>query len=196
MDPVSAVGFAASILTFVDFSWSLLKGSYEVYQFGTTSDNARITTVLGDLEGITKSLQSDVKGNSLHLKDLKSLAVECVKVSRELSVILKELEIKEGNKIWRSLEAKWKSMRKEKDIASIEQRLIEYRLQLLLRLNLMLRYSLQTFHTYIADPKTNKFSVSNKPRSSLSWTTSKEQGFNYRSTAWLSLPAFTKLFRV
>jgi len=112
-----------------------------VYEFGTTASNTRITTVLSDLDGITKSLQLDVEGNTPQVKDLKSLAAECVKVSQELSAILKKLEMKERNKIWRSLESKWKSMRKEKEIATIEQKLIEYRLQLLLRLNLMLRYA-------------------------------------------------------
>ena len=141
MDPITAIGFAASILTFVDFSWSLIQGSCEVYELGTTSGNKRITSVLSDLDCITKSLQSDVKGDTLHATRLKSLAAQCVLVSQELSTILKNLEMKEGNKIWRSLEAKWKSMRKEKEIAAIEQKLVEYRLQLLLRLNLMLRYA-------------------------------------------------------
>jgi hypothetical protein len=141
MDPVTAVGFAASILTFVDFSWTLIKGSYEVYESatGTTADHTRIDTVLKDLNTITKSLQSDVNGNSPHLTDLKKIAVECAEVSQELSTILKELKRKEGNKVWRSLEAKWKTMRKEKEVASIEQRLNTYRLQLLMRLNLLLR---------------------------------------------------------
>jgi hypothetical protein len=141
MDPVTAVGFAASIINFVDFSWSLIKGSYEVYESatGTTTDHTRISTVLEDLDTITKSLQSDVKGSSPHLTELKKLAVECAEVSQELSTILKDLKRKEGNKAWRSLEAKWKSMRKEKEVASIEQRLNTYRLQLLMRLNFMLR---------------------------------------------------------
>ena len=157
MDPITAVGFAASILNFVDFSWTLIKGSYEVYELGTTSDNMRITSVLSDLEGITKSLQADVKGSSPHVKDLKSLAAECIEVSQELSAILKDLEMKEGNKIWRSLEAKWKSMRKEKEIAAIEQKLIEYRLQLLLRLNLILGYVPQKPPKIIIFPRLTKF---------------------------------------
>jgi len=141
MDPVSAINFAATILTVVDFSWNLISGSYKIYQSttGTTTDHAQISTVLNDLQTITKSLRSNVKGNNAHVKDLKKLAVECAEVSQELSNILEELKRKEGNKIWRSLEAKWKSMRKEKELASIEQRLNTYRLQLLLRLNLMLR---------------------------------------------------------
>jgi hypothetical protein len=141
MDPVTAVGFAASIINFVDFTWSLIKGSYEVYESatGATIDQTRVSTVLDDLSTITKSLQSDVKGSSQHLKDLKKLALECAEVSQELTTILRDLKRKEGNKAWRSLEAKWKSMRKEKEVASIEQRLNTYRLQLLMRLNLMLR---------------------------------------------------------
>lgn len=141
MDPVTAVGFAASILTFIDFSWTLIKGSGEVYHSirGTTTDSARIGTIIEDLDGITRSIQSEIKGQSPHLKDLKTLAVDCVEVSRELSKILEQLKRKEGNKIWRSVESTWKTMRKEKDIASIEQRLVPYRLQLILRLNLMLR---------------------------------------------------------
>jgi hypothetical protein len=177
MDPITAVGFAANILNFVDFSWSLIKGSYEVYELGTTSGNKRITSVLDDLDGITKSLQSDVEGDTPHVKDLKSLAAECVKVSQELSAILKELEMKEGNKVWRSLEAKWKSMRKEKEIAAIEQKLVEYRLQLLLRLNLLLRYVMFSMISYF---QTNEIPVNSKPQLSLSWMRSKERDFNFR----------------
>lgn len=141
MDPATAVGFAASILTFVDFSWTLIRGSGEIYHSitGTTTDNARIGTVIQDLGWITKSIHSDIKGSSPHLRDLKNLAAECIEVSGELSTILEELKRKEGNKVWRSVESKWKNMRKEKEIASIEQKLVTYRLQLVLRLNLMLR---------------------------------------------------------
>lgn len=51
MDPVSAVNFAATILTVVDFSWNLVKGSYQIHQSatGTATDDARISTILDDL---------------------------------------------------------------------------------------------------------------------------------------------------
>lgn len=141
MDPVSAVSFAATILTFVDFSWNLVKGSYQVYQSatGTATDDSRLGTILADLEKATDTLQYNVTGNSPHLEDLRQLAAGCADVSRELSSILEKLKRKEGNKAWRSLEATWRHMRKEKEVAAIEQRLNTYRLQLLLRLNLIFR---------------------------------------------------------
>lgn len=57
MDPVSAVSFAATILTFVDFSWNLVKGSYQAYQSATntTADDARLSTILADLEKVRHS---------------------------------------------------------------------------------------------------------------------------------------------
>lgn len=141
MDPVSAVSFAATILTFVDFSWNLVKGSYQVYQSatGTATDDSRLGTILADLEKATDTLQYNVTGNSPHLEDLRQLAAGCADVSRELSSVLEKLKRKEGNKAWRSLEATWRHMRKEKEVAAIEQRLNTYRLQLLLRLNLIFR---------------------------------------------------------
>lgn len=141
MDPVSAVSFAATILTFVDFSWNLVKGSYQVYQSatGTATDDSRLSTILADLEKVTDTLQHNVTGNSPHLEDLRQLAAGCAEVSQELSSILEKLKRKAGNKAWRSLEATWKHMRKEKEVAAIEQRLNTYRLQILLRLNLIFR---------------------------------------------------------
>jgi len=141
MDPISAVGFAASILTFVDFSWSLVKGSHEIYRSmtGASTDHAQISTVLDNLEGVTNALQFEVKPTSPHRIALKELAKGCAAVSQELSSILEDLKRKEGNKVWRSLEAQWKVMRKEKTVASIEQRLGSFRLDLLLRLNLIIR---------------------------------------------------------
>ena len=141
MDPVSAVSFAATILTLVDFSWTLVKGSYQVYKSATntTTDDARLSIILADLENVTDNLQYNITGNSPHLEDLRQLAAGCAEVSRELSSILEKLKRKEGNKVWRSLEATWRHMRKEKEVAAIEERLNTYRLQLLLRLNLIFR---------------------------------------------------------
>jgi hypothetical protein len=139
MDPVSAVGLAASIFAFIDFSWKLVKGSYEIYQSesGASPGLVQIDTILDDLADVTKTLQADVDAGNPHRDFLRKLAGECTAVSAELSDAMKDLKRKEGNKIWRSLEAKWNSMRKEKEVASIEQRLNSLRMQLLLRLNLI-----------------------------------------------------------
>jgi hypothetical protein len=141
MDPVSAVGFASSIISFVSFSYKLVQGSYEIYQStsGIPQGHAHIDTVLADLDNVTQSLKVPVETGTRHHESLQSLAFECEEVSIELSGILNELKRKEGNKLWRSLEAKWKSLRKESDLISIERKLDSLRLQLLIRLSFLVR---------------------------------------------------------
>lgn len=141
MDPISAAGLASAVLAFVEFSWKLVKGSYDIYHSDTNTpaDAASISAVLKDLNDVTKTLRVDCHGSSRHCDFLKELATQCLAVSGELSTFLKDLERKEGNKVWRSVEAKWNMMRKEKDMASLEQRLASLRLQLLLRLTTIMR---------------------------------------------------------
>jgi hypothetical protein len=141
MDPVTAIGFAASILTFVDFSWNLITGTYEVYKSstGTTSETAHISTVIGDLQEVSEGLNSDVEGKTTHEKYLCKLAGQCNHLSKDLLKILGKLEVTEKDSKWQSLKVKWAGMRKEKEVASIEKRLDRYRSQILIRLNLMLK---------------------------------------------------------
>ena len=139
MDPATAVGFAASILTFIDFSWSLVRGSYKVYRsgLGITPDNARISNVIDDLLEVTEGMEADIKGQTQHEIALIKLAQQCKSLSRELSNILQNLRMKKDTK-WESLKTTWKSMWKEKEVASIAMRLREYREEIVVRLNLML----------------------------------------------------------
>jgi hypothetical protein len=141
MDPATAIGFAASILTFVDFSWNLITGTYEVYKSttGTTSENAHVSTVIDDLQEVTEGLTSDVEGKNKHEKDLCKLAGHCYNLSKDLLKILEKLKVTEKNSKWESLKVKWASLRKEKEVASIEKKLDRYRSQILIRLNIMLK---------------------------------------------------------
>jgi hypothetical protein len=141
MDPITAVGFAASILQFIDFSWGLIAGTYEVYKSatGTTFENAHISTVVDDLERVTDGLISDFEGKTKHEKELCKLADKCHDLSQDLLKLLKKLQVSEKISKWKSLKVKVASMRKEKEIASIEDRLDKYRSQILIRLNFMLR---------------------------------------------------------
>lgn len=142
MDPISAAGLASAVLTFVEFSWKLVKGSYDIYHSDTNTpaDAVSISAVLKDLDDVTETLRVDCHGSSRHHDFLNDLATQCLAVSGELSTLLKDLQRKEGNRVWRSVEAKWNLMRKEKDMASLEQRLASLRLQLLLRLTTIMRW--------------------------------------------------------
>ncbi|KAK4182261.1 hypothetical protein QBC35DRAFT_345141, partial [Podospora australis] len=142
MDPFSAVAFAGTILTFVDFSWTLIKGSYEVYQSvtGATVKNAHINDVISHLRSVSEDLDGTPTGDSKHEKALRKLAAECSELSTELMTLLTKLKrSEEKNMVWSSLRAKWASMRKSSDVASMLERLHDYRSEIMLRLNLMLR---------------------------------------------------------
>jgi hypothetical protein len=141
MEGITAVGFAASIVSLVDFCCNVVKGSYEIYrsESGAPLEHAHIGTVLDDLDGVARTLQANVELDSAHSEPLNSLASDCLAASTELSDLLKDIRRKEGNRAWRSLQAEWRTMRNEGALAALEQRLNSLRLELLLRLNLVIR---------------------------------------------------------
>ncbi|KAG7105208.1 hypothetical protein HYQ44_016520 [Verticillium longisporum] len=142
MDPLSAAGFASSLITFIDFSYKLIYGSVDLYKSaaGATDDNVRISSIVEDLKKITETISTPAPpgDNGPHTRELSRLALECHGVSKELTDILDKLKRREGNKAWRSLEAAWKSMRKSDKVAALENQLATYRMQLLLRLGIIL----------------------------------------------------------
>ncbi|KAK0612241.1 hypothetical protein B0T14DRAFT_608152 [Immersiella caudata] len=141
MDGISAISFTASIASLVDLCCNIVRGSYEIYrsELGSPRGHAQIGTVLDDLDNVAKTLTTNfVKSDSTHSEPLRKLARDCLAASTELSDVLNDIRRKEGNRVWRSLEAKWKSMRKEGVLAALEQRLDFLRLELLLRLNLVI----------------------------------------------------------
>ncbi|KAK0718642.1 hypothetical protein B0T26DRAFT_626372, partial [Lasiosphaeria miniovina] len=146
MDPLSAVGLASAILNFLDFSWSLVTSAKELHRSGrgTTRENARIGSIVGDLQdyslelSVTGESQTRNRLPSKHEKALRDLAQSCAALSAELEDILGRLRGVKNSK-WQSLRTTWASMRKKSEIASIEARLGQYRAQMNTRLLAMLR---------------------------------------------------------
>ena len=140
MDPVTAIGLAASIVSFIDFSWSLLTGAKELYESGRrkTKDNARISSIVDDLNEYALDLTIGGEGASKHEKALRALANDCHGLSKELVKILQKLEMTKNSR-WQSLKKTWQAMRKADDIALIELRLEKYRTQMNTRLLALLR---------------------------------------------------------
>ncbi|KAI6308486.1 hypothetical protein MCOR23_006562 [Pyricularia oryzae] len=104
MDPVSAAGLASSIITSIDFSTKLVKGSYDLYKTGGNEQH-----------GISRR-RAWVK--------LRELAGQCEGLAAELSMLLDDFKLKFG--------VESKSMCKEKKIANMEQKLNSLRGQVLL----------------------------------------------------------------
>ncbi|KAL5869868.1 hypothetical protein ACKVWC_010616 [Pyricularia oryzae] len=106
MDPVSAAGLASSIITSIDFSTKLVKGSYDLYKAG------------GNEQHVISRRQAWVK--------LRELAGQCEGLAAELSMLLDDFKLKFG--------VESKSMCKEKKIANMEQKLNSLRGQVLVRM--------------------------------------------------------------
>ncbi len=140
MDPVMAIGFASSILTFIDFSWSLVRGTYEISSSatGATIENTHIGNVVDDLYEVTEELKNGFKASDKHERAIARLGNHCVALSKDLQEVVVKLKAKDDSK-WESLKTKLKSMRKEKEIIAIEKRLSEYKAEILLRLSFIMR---------------------------------------------------------
>jgi len=140
MDPITAVGFASAILTFIDFSHQLISGTFEVIKSGSTSENAHVSVVINDLRHITKELSNRPPGNSKHNEALNTLASECCGLSNDIQKLLEKLKVTAESSKWKSIKITLRSMWKKGEVAELERRLDEYRSQILLHLALMLQY--------------------------------------------------------
>lgn len=141
MDPITAIGLASSILTFIDSATKIVRGTYEVYQStsGATAENVHVDTIVGDLSEITANFITDIPGRTNNEIALRDLASNCQAVSGKLQALLNTLKVSGDHTTWNSLKVKIKSMRKESEIVSMEKQLSDYRAQILTRLMAMLR---------------------------------------------------------
>ncbi|KAJ0115527.1 hypothetical protein J7T55_010349 [Diaporthe amygdali] len=142
MDPVSAVGLASSILTFVDFAWSLLGGAVEIYRSvdGTLDENARLDDVKDDLDSLSDLLGVKPPCKTKAERRIARIAEDCRDDSNTLRDLLAEIAGgKNKRAFWRSLKASWSSIRSRKEIADLKVRLQEYRSEVLLHVTMLLR---------------------------------------------------------
>ncbi|OHE92815.1 hypothetical protein CORC01_11893 [Colletotrichum orchidophilum] len=132
---MEAAGLASSILTFIDISYKIAKGTYEIYKSatGATAENAHVSNVITDLQRATAELGPS--SNERHDPELAHLSEQCRGLSNDLLKLLARLERRE-KKLLQSFKAAVVGARKQKDIASIERRLDQYRQQILLHLTL------------------------------------------------------------
>lgn len=132
-------GLVSSIITFVDFSWSIVRGTYDVHRSasGATEENVHVGNVIEDLRDITGKMSMEVSGQNKHEKALLELGQHCHELSSDLTDLLRKLLAKRRSGL-QSLNIMFRSLLKEQEVQAIEKRLGEYRGQMILRLNLIL----------------------------------------------------------
>ncbi|KAJ5693377.1 hypothetical protein N7462_002800 [Penicillium macrosclerotiorum] len=139
MDPVTAISIAGNVLAFIDLSYKVISGVNEVLSTasGMTPENEHLGVLVQDLNLITRNLVTDAPARTENEKQLCALAANCHELSGELYQLLRRLRVGDSKSKWEGLRVKWQSLRKEKEIDSIERKLNGYQSQILLRLQVM-----------------------------------------------------------
>lgn len=141
MDAVSVVGLASSIIAFIDFSWELVAGTWEIYRSpnGSLDKNARLEDVVEDLKSLTKPLQIKVAVNTVAETKIERLARYCQDDSQTLLDLLSSLQLDVKRRtIWTSLNAKWKNILKKKEVAELKSQLQESRAEIQFYITIMI----------------------------------------------------------
>ncbi|SPO03019.1 uncharacterized protein DNG_05700 [Cephalotrichum gorgonifer] len=138
MDPISAVGFAASILTFIDFSYKLVTGTLQVINDGRSTENFHTKEVVDDFRRVTEKLEEARPSNSEHEIALRKLAGKCQTLSGKLNEILLKLIAEKGSTKWEAVKVAFRSLCKKGEVAEMVALLGQYRSKILTRLSLIL----------------------------------------------------------
>ena len=101
MDPVSALGAAASVVQFIDFTETLFSGTYQIYKSATgqTKFNFDLMTITTSLNTLNNDLRSSLHLATLDGKPLSKVEAEidtlcrgCSKVAEQLLLALENLK--------------------------------------------------------------------------------------------------------
>lgn len=136
------IGLASAIVAFVDFSWNLVTGTWEIYHSldGVVAENARLEDVTDDLESLTKALEADFPVKTKAERNIKRLAQNCKEDAKTLKDLLEEMKAPGRRRLfWKSLDAKWKSILNKDEVARLKSQLQESRTEIQLNLTAILR---------------------------------------------------------
>jgi NACHT domain len=132
LDPLSAIGLAGNLITFVDFSTKALSRARKLYESasGATEENE-------ELEGLTKNLKELAEkiqrrpvqipqASPAHFSSesvLNGLTKQCVQVANELLVVLDSLKVKGDGGVLKSAAKAVKTLWKQDHLDGLQQRL-------------------------------------------------------------------------
>lgn len=143
MDPVSAIGLASSILTFIDIGYKVVSGTLETAQSGWAPSTERLDVVARDLQDAVARFSKPVSASASGTeKALEEVSVRCQALSLELLALLERFKVpatKPGIS-WDSFKVATRRMRSESKVQELQTSLAEYRSQILLHLATILRH--------------------------------------------------------
>ena len=152
LDPLSALGVAASVIQLVEFSTPIISKGQHLYKSpsGTSAENEETAAAakrLKDLaRGIQESLQTGPDTGDEDQDALEAITSECLKVADELALELEKLKVSAGAKFrrWKSFRQALKYAWSKEKLENTRRRLIELREDLGTHVIVDLRYILIT----------------------------------------------------
>lgn len=133
MDPMSCVAIAGALVQFLDFGTKLTKEAYALYNDGESVIRQKAAMQTNDLQDFIakfdQTLQKEAQEKKLSEDEeaLYSLCLECKKIADTLSAKLDTLNVKEKNRVWKSLGTALSNVWSKKDILKMEEDLQKYR---------------------------------------------------------------------
>ena len=134
MDPGTATGLAASVVTFVQFAWALFAEGHAIYRSadGLPKNKAFIDGIAGDLRRFSEEISTDSTENTS--EDRKILVTTCTDIAGELCSALGKLKVKGKRTRWACFRAALEDVWSRSKIEDIQRRLDNVRAQLHIRL--------------------------------------------------------------
>lgn len=127
------MAIAGAIVQFLDFGAKLTKEAYALYEEGESIIRQKAVIQTNDLQDFiakfNRNLQKEAQDQKLSEdeKALQSLCLECKKLADSLSEKLDTLNVKEKNRVWKSLGTALSNVWSKKDILRMEEDLQKYR---------------------------------------------------------------------
>ncbi|CZR68365.1 uncharacterized protein PAC_18264 [Phialocephala subalpina] len=138
MDPLTAIGLASNILSFLDFSVKVFSGAIDIYDSpsGLTEENRSSEAIVAQMKHFASKLQppddAQLTGDE---KALCKLACECDDLSTRIIALIEKARPKDRKSKSASILAGLKSKWHEAERRKLEERLGHCRAQLALQLN-------------------------------------------------------------
>jgi hypothetical protein len=132
MDPLTAVGLAGNIITFVDLSTKVLSRAKELYNSasGSTSENDELESLTKSLKDLADRTRRQAPNNSQHGRlnitsesVLDNLSQQCIQVADELLDMLDSVKVKGDGRGLKSAIQAVKTAWKQDDIDGLQRRL-------------------------------------------------------------------------
>ena len=137
LDPISALGLAASVAQFLTLATVIVSKGYQIYKAadGTLSELRDVEQITNDLVNLNsrliESLYTTADGRpSKDELALEKLSVACANIGQQLLVRLQQLKVKGPYRKWKSARQALRSVWSKQEVDAIAGKLAMYREEL------------------------------------------------------------------